>query len=107
MNTQIRGVNDIPSRMSRTRGSSARSQNATLLARLEQQKSLLEKQLHVWNTQKARTEDRLRILGVQLRAAQQALKQPRTTPATIARKMAPAHSARPAPKRVRSLEFTF
>ncbi|MGB0087546.1 MAG: hypothetical protein WBP94_19490 [Rhodomicrobiaceae bacterium] len=102
-----RGVNDIPSRMSLSRGNSGRSRSATLLARLEQQKSLLEKQLHVWAKQKAVTEERLRTIGAQIRAVQNALKVPRSAPAAVTRRSAGRSEIATAPKRAHTLDFTF
>lgn len=106
-NNHLRGVNDIPSRMSRPRGKSDRSQSATLLARLEQQKSLLEKQLHVWVKQKTLTEERLRTIGVQIRATHNALKVPRSGPAAVTRRPAIRNAIATAPKRAHTLDFTF
>ena len=102
--TFLKGVNDIPNRMNQPRGKSDRSQNATALARLEQQKALLEKQLQVWIKQKTITEERLRTVNAQIRTVQQALKLPRSAPASVSRKSANSGSARS--KRT-SVEFSF
>jgi hypothetical protein len=106
----LKGMNDIPNRMSRPRGNGGgRAQNAALLARLEQQKALLEKQLQVWVKQKTITEERLRIVGVQIRAAQQALRVPRSRPAAVSQREigASGSGSQAAPARHRGLEFTF
>jgi hypothetical protein len=72
--THLRGVNDIPSRMSLGNGKCSRAQSANQLSRLEHQKSLLEKQLQVWVKQQVVTEHRLSIVKAQIRSAQQVLK---------------------------------
>lgn len=58
----IRGIRDIPTNGSVMRSGSNGPQNAHRLARMQHQKSLLEKQLAVWTVKKATTERRLRQL---------------------------------------------
>ena len=105
---KIRGVNDIPNRMSQPRGQSEPSLNAALLARLERQKSLLEKQLAVWVKQKTAAEARLRTVDAQIGAALRALVEPRApAPATLARGITRLAEPKVAPKRSRALDFAF
>ena len=103
----LKGVNDIPSRMNRPRNKSARAQNATTLARLEQQKSLLEKQLQTWLKQKAITEDRLRSVNSQIRTVQQALKLPRPAAVSASRKSLASGKNQTTQTRAQAVEFTF
>lgn len=106
--THLRGVNDIPNRMNQPRGLSERSQNATALARLEQQKTLLEKQLQVWVKQKLVTEERLRIVAAQIRTVNQALRQPRAAaPAPSSRKASALQKTAPRASRAQAIEFSF
>ena len=58
----IKGIGDIPTNGSVMRSGSNGAQNAHRLARMQHQKSLLEKQLAVWTLKKATTERRLRQL---------------------------------------------
>ncbi|MEJ2116632.1 MAG: hypothetical protein P8Y67_11510 [Alphaproteobacteria bacterium] len=103
----LKGVSDIPSRMNRPRNKSDRSQNATTLARLEQQKALLEKQLQVWLKQKAVTEERLRNVNSQIRTVQQALKLPRPASVSASRKSIASGKEQTKQTRAQAVEFTF
>jgi hypothetical protein len=79
----LRGVNDIPVLMSMPARDATAAQSANALARLEHQKTLLEKQLQVWTKQKAITEHRLRLVQSQIATASESLSkaQSATTPA--------------------------
>jgi hypothetical protein len=70
----LRGVNDIPALMTVPSRDATAAQSANALARLEHQKTLLEKQLHVWTKQKAITEHRLRLVQSQIAAAAESLR---------------------------------
>ncbi len=104
----LRGVNDIPSRMSLGNGKSSRAQCANQLSRLEHQKSLLEKQLQVWVKQQVVTEHRLSIVKAQIRSAQQVLKVQKPAAAASAKRAGSVAAAIGAGvKRRQDLEFTF
>jgi hypothetical protein len=90
-NAHLRGVNDITALMSMPARDATAAQSANSLARLEHQKSLLEKQLLVWTKQKAITEHRLRLVQAQiatasesLKNAQSAIKPKRSKPRSVA-----------------------
>jgi hypothetical protein len=70
----LRGVNDIPALMSVPAREATAAQSANALARLEHQKTLLEKQLQVWSKQKAITEHRLTLVQSQIAAAAESLR---------------------------------
>jgi hypothetical protein len=70
----LRGVNDIPALMSVPSRDANAAQSANALARLEHQKTLLEKQLQVWTKQKTITEHRLRLVQAQIAAAAESLR---------------------------------
>ncbi len=64
-----------------------RVETATLLARLERQRTMLEKQLQVWRKQKKKTEERLAVVAAQIEAACESLNPssvPRARPETSA-----------------------
>ncbi len=66
---------------------SARVETATQLARLERQRTMLEKQLKVWRKQKQKTEERLAAIDAQIAAVCQSLNPspvPRARPETSA-----------------------
>ncbi len=54
-------------------GKRPRAETATLLARLERQRSMLEKQLQVWRHQKQKTEERLASVEAQIQAVCESL----------------------------------
>ena len=70
----LRGVNDIPAMMCVPSRDATAGQSANALARLEHQKTLLEKQLQVWTKQKTITEHRLRLVQSQIAAAAESLR---------------------------------
>lgn len=74
----LRGVSDIPSFMSMPARDATAAQSANALARLEHQKTLLEKQLQVWTKQKASTERRLCLVQAQIASAAESLKHAQT-----------------------------
>ena len=88
----LRGVNDIPARMGLTAGGPSAAQSANILARLEHQKTLLEKQLQVWTKQKAVTEHRLHLVQSQITAAAESLR--------TAQSATPAKRSKPKPRSV-------
>lgn len=83
----LRGVNEIPALMTVPSGGASAAQSANALARLEHQKTLLEKQLQVWNKQKAVTEHRLSLVQGQIAAAAESLRKAQT--ATVAKRSSP------------------
>jgi hypothetical protein len=83
--SHLRGVNDIPTRMNLPGCKTSQAQQANLLARLEHQKALLEKQLNVWRKQQSVTEHRLRLIHTQIRTAGQALKVAQSAPQLVTR----------------------
>jgi len=80
----LRGVNDIPALMSVPAREATAAQSANALARLEHQKTLLEKQLQVWSKQKAITEHRLALVQSKIGTAAESLRKAQT--ATIAKR---------------------
>lgn len=92
-NTYVRGVNDILARPWRGAGRAlSQPERASALARLEQQKALLQKQLRVWIKQHALTEARLRAVNKQIAEV-----------AAGAGKADPVSAARPAGVKSRSV----
>jgi hypothetical protein len=80
--THLRGVNDIPARIGMPVTGASAAQSANVVARLEHQKALLEKQLLVWAKQKAVTEHRLRLVQSQIAAAAESLRKAQSTTVT-------------------------
>lgn len=105
----LRGVNDIPAMMSVPSRDANAAQSANALARLEHQKTLLEKQLQVWTKQKTITEHRLRLVQSQIAAAAESLRKaqsatPVKRPAPKARSVA---AAMVRPKRRADVAYSF
>lgn len=106
----LRGVNDIPTRMNAPALRATRAQRANVLARLEHQKTLLERQLDVWRKQQVVTERRLQMIRTQIQVAAQALKIARPALPARARPSLGAGARTPAaaaPGRRHEIEFTF
>jgi hypothetical protein len=107
---RLRGVCDIPSRLNRPDVKSSKAQRANTLARLEHQKTLLERQLEVWRKQQVVTEQRLQMVRLQIRTVTQGLKLTRSAPKTVRRPTFGAGVAAPAeasPARRREIDVTF
>jgi hypothetical protein len=85
----LRGVCDIPAFMSMPARDATAAQSASALARLEHQKTLLEKQLQVWTKQKASTEHRLGLVQAQIAAAAESLKKAQSAPLPPAKRSKP------------------
>jgi preprotein translocase subunit SecD len=84
--SHLRGVNDIPAMMTVPLRDATAAQSANALARLEHQKTLLEKQLQVWNKQKTITEYRLQMVQSQIAATAESLRkaqEPRVAKAPV------------------------
>lgn len=64
----------LPAAKSISLSGSARVETATQLARLERQRTMLEKQLGVWRKQKQKTEQRLAAVEAQIEAVCESLK---------------------------------
>ncbi len=105
----LRGVNDIPARMGLTAGGPSAAQSANILARLEHQKTLLEKQLQVWIKQKAVTEHRLRLVQTQITAAAESLRKAQSATAATRPALKPRSvaAAMVRPKRRADVTYSF
>jgi hypothetical protein len=104
--THVRGVNDIVTRTSPPGRKSSMAQRASLLARLEHKRVLLETQLHIWETRRCVAERRLRLLESRLRNVRQTLNMVKPAPQAVIGGGEPA----PAPEALRrrhNFEFSF
>jgi hypothetical protein len=107
--THLRGVNNIPSRLGLSAGGPNPAQSANMLARLEHQKAMLEKQLQVWVKQQALTEHRLRLVQGQIGTVRATLSKPQSAPPVKRPGLKPGAVAAAAgrPKRRNDIAFTF
>ena len=105
----LRGVNDIPAMMSVPSRDATAAQSANALARLEHQKTLLEKQLQVWTKQKTITEHRLRLVKSQIAATAESLRKAQsvTLVQRPARKPRSVAAAMVRPKRRADVAYSF
>ncbi len=105
--THLRGVNDIPSRLGLAAGATTPAQSANMLARLEHQKALLEKQLQVWVKQQALTEHRLRLVQGQIGTVAASLRNAQSAPAAKRPGLKPGAVAAAAGRRKRRTDVAF
>jgi hypothetical protein len=105
--SHLRGVNDIRTRLTQPGSGSSKAKQANLLARLEHQKALLERQLEVWRKQQFVTERRLTLVRTQIRTATQSLEATRSAPRRGDLPALGAGVATPAEVRHRAIDFTF
>jgi hypothetical protein len=106
----LRGVNDIPALMSMPARDATAAQSANVLARLEHQKTLLEKQLQVWTKQKAITEHRLSLVQSQIATAAESLRkaqQPTASKRPVCSKPRSVAASMARPKRRADLIYSY
>ena len=109
MMAHLRGVNDIPAMTSVPSRDATAAQSANALARLEHQKTLLEKQLQVWTKQKTITEHRLRLVKSQIAATAESLRKAQSV--TLVKRPVPkprsVAAAMVRPKRRADIAYSF
>jgi hypothetical protein len=104
--THLKGVNDIMTRTGLPGRNSSMAQRASLLARLEHKRLLLETQARVWEMKRCVAERRLGLLQSRIRNVRQMLDMVKPAPQAVTGAGEPA-PAPEASRRRHTFEFSF